>query len=81
MSRLVSLPLILLLLTSTSGTICADDATALKQFEQHVRPLLETRCLKCHGEKKQEGGLRLDSLDGMLTGRGEWSRDLERKIR
>ena len=30
-------------------------------FEQKVRPLLAARCFECHGDKKQEGGLRLDS--------------------
>ncbi len=46
----------------------ADEAEVLKQFEQHVRPLLERRCLKCHGDKKQEGGLRLDSWGAVLAG-------------
>ncbi len=30
-------------------------------FESHIRPLLVTHCLKCHGAKKQEAELRLDS--------------------
>jgi len=42
------------------------DATA--HFEQHIRPLLVTKCVKCHGEKKQEGKLRLDSREAMLRG-------------
>lgn len=46
----------------------SDDSAAVKHFEQHVRPLLVGKCLKCHGEKKQEGSLRLDSLDAMLEG-------------
>ena len=36
----------------------AEDVTF---FESQVRPLLVERCVKCHGDKKQEGGLRLDS--------------------
>jgi len=36
-------------------------------FEAKVRPVLVTRCIKCHGSEKQESGLRLDSLDGMLA--------------
>lgn len=39
-----------------------------KQFEQHVRPLLVSQCVRCHGAEKQEGGLRLDSLQAMLDG-------------
>ncbi|MCA9024771.1 MAG: PSD1 domain-containing protein [Planctomycetaceae bacterium] len=58
-----------LLILLTSSHFCeADDLELLKQFEEQVRPLLETRCLKCHGEKKQEGGLRLDSLEAILKG-------------
>ncbi len=37
-------------------------------FETSIRPLLLERCQKCHGEKKQESGLRLDSKVGWETG-------------
>lgn len=37
-------------------------------FEQKIRPLLVTRCFECHGEKKQEGSLRLDSRASILKG-------------
>ena len=37
-------------------------------FENEVRPLLAQSCIKCHGSEKQEGGLRLDTLDHMLAG-------------
>ena len=42
-------------------------------FETRVRPVLVKHCLECHGAKKQEGGLRLDSRDGWMRGgdRGE----------
>ena len=30
-------------------------------FDREIRPLLQERCLECHGEKKQKGGLRLDA--------------------
>lgn len=42
-----------------------DEAAA---FEKHIRPLLATKCLECHGEHKQEGNLRLDTRKGMLAG-------------
>ncbi len=55
-----------------SSALSADEnaatATSDDFFEQHVRPLLIDRCISCHGEEKQSGGLRLDSLDGMLKG-------------
>ena len=37
-------------------------------FEREVRPLLINRCLECHGEEKQKGGLRLDSAAGWRAG-------------
>src|SRR5689334_5119444 len=39
-------------------------------FETHVRPVLVERCYKCHSSTspKLKGGLRLDSLEGMLKG-------------
>ena len=42
----------------------ADDkaiAYSVEEFETQVRPILATQCVKCHGEHKQEGGLRLDT--------------------
>jgi Protein of unknown function (DUF1553)/Protein of unknown function (DUF1549)/Planctomycete cytochrome C len=30
-------------------------------FDRDIRPILAARCLNCHGEKKQSGGLRLDA--------------------
>ena len=49
----------------------ADDsryAERAAQFEREIRPVLVKECIKCHGEKKQEGGLRLDTPNGMLKG-------------
>jgi len=37
-------------------------------FETHVRPVLVEKCIGCHGDQKQSGGLRLDSRDAMLKG-------------
>src|SRR5437764_5086143 len=37
-------------------------------FERKVRPILAGTCVKCHGEKKASGGLRLDSREAMLSG-------------
>ena len=41
---------------------------AEEHFENLVRPLLAQQCQKCHGEKKQQGGLRLDSRQAILKG-------------
>ena len=37
-------------------------------FEAEVRPILVAHCQKCHGPKKQSGGLRLDSAAGFRAG-------------
>src|SRR5262245_4414728 len=37
-------------------------------FEARIRPILAEHCIRCHGPKKQESGLRLDSREGVLKG-------------
>jgi mono/diheme cytochrome c family protein len=37
-------------------------------FEKKIRPILVENCYECHGEKKQKGGLRLDSRAGWEKG-------------
>jgi len=37
-------------------------------FEDVVLPILQDKCVKCHGEKKVKGGLRLDSYGLILAG-------------
>ena len=44
------------------------DANGVEHFEQHIRPLLVSHCLKCHGPDEPKNDLRLDSLDAILTG-------------
>src|SRR5687767_15106783 len=39
-----------------------------RHFTERVKPLLETRCVSCHGPDKVKGGLRLDSRAGALKG-------------
>jgi hypothetical protein len=41
---------------------------AVEFFEARIRPVLTEQCFSCHGEKKQSGGLRLDSKAAVLTG-------------
>ena len=43
-------------------------AEQMRFFETSVRPILVEHCQKCHGEKKQEGGLRLDTRAGWQKG-------------
>jgi mono/diheme cytochrome c family protein len=37
-------------------------------FEKNVRPVLVAKCQSCHGPKRQQGGLRLDSRAALLKG-------------
>ncbi|HUR54654.1 MAG TPA: DUF1549 domain-containing protein, partial [Gemmataceae bacterium] len=37
-------------------------------FARDVRPILQKHCTRCHGERKQEGGLRLDVRRRALAG-------------
>jgi hypothetical protein len=40
----------------------------IAMFESHIRPLLQDRCLECHDQDTQEGGLRLDLRAGWELG-------------
>lgn len=40
----------------------------LEFFESDIRPLLAGKCFQCHGPKKVESGLRLDSRERLLYG-------------
>ncbi len=40
-------------------------------FEAQIRPVLAANCFECHGPKKQESDLRLDSRDAMLNGNSD----------
>ena len=53
-------------LSCLPASAATDPGTAL--FESSIRPLLLEHCQKCHGEKKQESGLRLDSKSGWELG-------------
>jgi hypothetical protein len=44
------------------------DPLADEFFEAKVRPVLDSRCLECHGTTKPKAGLRLDTRDSMLKG-------------
>ena len=58
----------LMLLSSVAVAQTGDQRARGMFFEQHVRPVLAQHCVTCHGEQKQESGLRLDSRAAMLKG-------------
>ena len=37
-------------------------------YAKDIRPIFEASCFRCHGEEKQKGELRLDSLQAVLKG-------------
>ena len=51
-----------------SASAAEFEPAQIEFFEQQVRPVLAEHCYSCHGESKQEFGLRLDSRAGMLAG-------------
>ena len=54
--------------THAQTSAVATSPQALEFFEKQVRPVLADHCFSCHGEKKQKGGLRLDSRAALLRG-------------
>jgi len=37
-------------------------------YATDIKPIFDATCIKCHGERKPKGKLRLDSLEGILKG-------------
>jgi hypothetical protein len=67
-ANLLSKFALLLVLPLAMATSRAADFSDTEFFEKKIRPLLTTHCISCHGEKKQKGGLRLDSKRGWEKG-------------
>ena len=59
---------LLLALAFVTSSARADQQDNLRFFETRIRPLLHERCVRCHGESQQKGGLRLDSLEAIRKG-------------
>ena len=65
-----SVPLLLTLLPPGIAAAAAPPVSpaAAEFFEKKVRPVLVNHCVNCHGPKKQQAELRLDSRAGLLKG-------------
>ncbi len=37
-------------------------------FDKDIRPILESTCVRCHGERRQKSSFRLDTRNGLLQG-------------
>ena len=57
------------ILLISSNAFAADPKTAgdTPEFKRDVLPLLKTHCVRCHGPKKQESRIRLDTLSTDLA--------------
>src|SRR5262245_60681917 len=62
--RFAILALLLPLMSAAAGAV---EPLAV-DFARDIQPILAGRCVSCHGPKKQESGLRLDSGTGLLRG-------------
>ena len=50
---------------------------ALDSFREHVKPVLDQSCVRCHGAETQEGNTRIDTLDPDLLRGSDVDRWLE----
>jgi hypothetical protein len=69
-----ALAVIVLVEGGARGETPVQDAASpadIEFFEKQVRPLLAANCFECHGEKKQEAGLRLDARQPAMRGGDE----------
>ena len=72
--------LIIVVVCTTLGRSASGEETiaaGIEFFEQHIRPLLVTNCIKCHGSDQQKNDLRLDSIEAIIAG-GESGPAIER---
>jgi mono/diheme cytochrome c family protein len=66
---------------ATAADAGAASPEAAREFVAVVRPFLDAHCTACHGEKKQKGDLRLDTLAGDFANAsiaGHWMEVMER---
>ena len=60
------------LIVILSGAICATVLHAQTEkkvdFTKDIKPIFRETCIKCHGEEKQKGKLRLDSKEAAFKG-------------
>ena len=50
-----------------SGWLCAQEKVT---FQDHLLPLIENNCAKCHNPDKKKGDLDLTSYNGIMKGGG-----------
>jgi len=53
---------------ATLGIVHANTAAPTSFYAKHINPILDAKCVSCHGEAEAKGGLRLDSYEQMMRG-------------
>ena len=55
---------------STTNSVRAypDEPDSTKIFEHVIQPILQEKCVSCHNENKQKGGLLLNTPEGIMKG-------------
>jgi len=66
-ARLLSGGAVVLWLLGSLAVQAAEDAPAV-DYLREIKPILTKHCAGCHGTKKQEGGLRLDTAAFVVAG-------------
>ncbi|HAA52072.1 MAG TPA: hypothetical protein DCE43_20300, partial [Planctomycetaceae bacterium] len=64
----VQLAAVVLLVMVNLPAEAADRAAELQRFEAKIRPLLVSRCSKCHSGPKAKAGLDLSRVTGLMNG-------------
>jgi hypothetical protein len=57
-----------IVMKKTAFVLLAACSAHAVDFDREIRPLLQERCVECHGAKKQKGGLRLDAKSFAFKG-------------
>ena len=51
-----------------SATVASFAASGIDSYQHDIKPLLQARCVACHGALKSRGGLRLDTAELLRRG-------------
>ena len=51
-----------------SASAASDAAYVGSVYARNIHPILDAKCVACHGASKEQGGLRVDFYDQLMTG-------------
>jgi hypothetical protein len=55
-------------LTPEQAQLLPQPSSRTVVFSQDIKPMLEARCVQCHGRGRDKGGLRIDTRESLLQG-------------